>query len=47
VVIPQTATGLIERLRRRGFEPIGIDLSELHKSGGAVKCCTLELRGGQ
>lgn len=44
VVIPQTATGVIEALRGRGFEPIGVDLSELHKSGGAVKCCTLELR---
>jgi N-dimethylarginine dimethylaminohydrolase len=44
VVIPQTATGLIEALRSRGFEPIGVDLSEMHKSGGAVKCCTLELR---
>jgi N-dimethylarginine dimethylaminohydrolase len=44
VVIPQTATGLIDALRSYGFSPIGVDLSELHKSGGAVKCCTLELR---
>jgi arginine dihydrolase len=44
VVIPQTATGIIDQLRSRGFDPIGVDLSELHKSGGAVKCCTLELR---
>ncbi|HET8641632.1 MAG TPA: arginine deiminase-related protein [Pseudonocardiaceae bacterium] len=44
VVLPQTAIGLIDQLRSRGFEPIGVDLSELHKSGGAVKCCTLELR---
>ena len=46
VVLPQTATGVIAALRERGFEPIGVDLSELHKSGGAVKCCTLELRDG-
>jgi N-dimethylarginine dimethylaminohydrolase len=32
------------RLRARGFTPIGVDMSELHKAGGAVKCCTLELR---
>jgi N-dimethylarginine dimethylaminohydrolase len=45
VVLPQTATGLMARLRERGYEPIGVDLSELQKAGGAVKCCTLELRG--
>ena len=33
-----------EPLRDRGFEPIGIDLCELLKGGGSVKCCTLELR---
>lgn len=43
VVLPQTATGLIDTLRDRGYHPIGMDMSELHKSGGAVKCCTLEL----
>jgi N-dimethylarginine dimethylaminohydrolase len=45
VVLSQTAIGLIEVLRTRGYEPIGVDMSELQKSGGAVKCCTLELRG--
>lgn len=43
VVLPQIATDLIEVLRERGYHPIGLDMSELHKSGGAVKCCTLEL----
>jgi N-dimethylarginine dimethylaminohydrolase len=43
VVLPQVATQLIEVLRERGYHPIGVDMSELHKSGGAVKCCTLEL----
>ncbi|MGW2254770.1 dimethylargininase [Kitasatospora sp. NPDC001660] len=44
VVLPQAATGLAEQLRRRGFEPIGVDLSELLKGGGSVKCCTLDVR---
>ncbi|WIY07401.1 arginine deiminase-related protein [Amycolatopsis mongoliensis] len=44
VVLPQSATGLIGRLRERGFEPIGVDMAELLKAGGSVKCCTLELR---
>ena len=43
VVLPQTATGLIDQLRERGYHPIGLDMSELQKSGGTVKCCTLEL----
>jgi len=45
VVLPQAATYLIRALRGRGFEPIGVDISELLKAGGGVKCCTLELRG--
>ncbi|MFD8708168.1 dimethylarginine dimethylaminohydrolase family protein, partial [Kitasatospora sp. NPDC059648] len=44
VVLPQAATGLIEQLRERGFNPIGVDTTELLKAGGAAKCCTLELR---
>lgn len=44
VVLPQSATGLADQLRERGFNPIGVDLSELLKAGGSVKCCTLELR---
>jgi len=43
-VLAEQATHLVEQLRRRGFEPIGVDLSELMKSGGSAKCCTLELR---
>lgn len=45
VVLPQGATQLIGALRERGFEPIDVDVSELLKAGGGVKCCTLELRG--
>ncbi|MFD7546843.1 dimethylargininase [Streptomyces sp. NPDC059578] len=44
VLLPQAALGLFEPLRERGYEPIGMDLSELLKGGGSVKCCTLELR---
>ncbi|MGF1425974.1 dimethylargininase [Kitasatospora sp. LaBMicrA B282] len=45
VILPQQATGLIAQLRERGFEPHGVEVSELLRAGGAVKCCTLELRG--
>ncbi|UED88286.1 dimethylargininase [Streptomyces profundus] len=44
VVVPQAAQGLFTTLRTRGYEPIPIDLSELLKGGGSVKCCTAELR---
>ncbi|MDH6123026.1 dimethylargininase [Kitasatospora sp. GAS204B] len=44
VLLPQAASGLIEQLKERGFHPLGVDLSELLKAGGSVKCCTLELR---
>ncbi|MHC0429396.1 dimethylargininase [Streptomyces sp. O3] len=44
VVLPEAATGLAAELRARGFEPYGVDLSELLKAGGSAKCCTLELR---
>jgi N-dimethylarginine dimethylaminohydrolase len=43
VVLPQAATNLIGQLRERGYRPIGVDMSELMKAGGAVKCCTLDL----
>ncbi|MFF5447657.1 dimethylargininase [Streptomyces sp. NPDC012888] len=44
VVLPQGAVGLAAQLRDRGYRPLGVDLSELLKAGGSVKCCTLELR---
>jgi N-dimethylarginine dimethylaminohydrolase len=43
VVLPSAATGFAAQLRAAGFEPIGVDLSELLKGGGSVKCCTLEV----
>jgi len=45
VVLPVQATGLAARLRERGYDPIGVDLSELRKAGGGPKCCTLVIRG--
>ena len=44
VVLPEQATGLVAQLTAAGFEPVGVDLSELLKAGGGPKCCTLELR---
>lgn len=45
VVHAQAATSLAAQLRERGYEPVGVDLSELLKAGGGAKCATLELRG--
>ncbi|MFB0630718.1 dimethylargininase [Streptomyces sp. AB3(2024)] len=44
VLLPQAAAGLLAPLRERGFEPVPMDLGELLKGGGSVKCCTQELR---
>lgn len=43
VVLPANATGFAAQIAELGFEPIGVDLSELFKGGGSVKCCTLEV----
>lgn len=43
VVLPAAATGFAGQLRQAGFRPIGVDLSELLKGGGSIKCCTLEV----
>lgn len=44
VVLPAEARDLAETLATRGFEPVGVDVSELRRAGGGPKCCTLELR---
>jgi N-dimethylarginine dimethylaminohydrolase len=44
VFMPAGADGLATQLQARGYEPVLLDLSELRKAGGSVKCCTLELR---
>jgi N-dimethylarginine dimethylaminohydrolase len=44
VVLPAQAAGLAAQLADKGFEPVGVDMSEFLKAGGGPKCCTLELR---
>lgn len=43
VFLTAAATDLHEVLRARGYHPVGVELSELLKAGGSVKCCTLEI----
>lgn len=44
VFLPAPAHGLAKRVADAGYEPVPIELSELLRGGGSVKCCTLELR---
>ncbi|WP_460542119.1 dimethylargininase [Glycomyces halotolerans] len=44
VVVNAEAAGMVRKLRDAGYEPVPVDLSELKKGGGSVKCCTAELR---
>lgn len=46
VFLSDRVTTLADDLRARGYEPVGLDLSELLKAGGGVKCCTLEMHCG-
>ncbi|WP_235501770.1 dimethylargininase [Aeromicrobium sp. Root472D3] len=43
VVLPTAATELAASLRDRGYTPVPVDLGEFIKSGGSVKCCTMEM----
>ena len=43
VLLPASAPGLAAQLREHGYEPVPVDVSELEKAGGSVKCCVLEL----
>lgn len=43
VVVAAQAEHLQRALAADGFTPIPLDLSEFAKSGGGIKCCTLEL----
>jgi N-dimethylarginine dimethylaminohydrolase len=38
------ATHLADQLINFGYDPLFVDMSELRKSGGGPKCCTMELR---
>ncbi|GHD86476.1 dimethylargininase [Streptomyces naganishii] len=44
VFISPGATALAEELTRHGYVPVPVDLSEFHKAGGGIKCCTQEIR---
>jgi N-dimethylarginine dimethylaminohydrolase len=44
VFLNTECTALAERLAALGFDPVLVDLSELKKGGGSVKCCIAELR---
>jgi N-dimethylarginine dimethylaminohydrolase len=44
VFVPARAEGLVTQIEDAGFVPVPIDLPELFRGGGSVKCCTLELR---
>ena len=44
VFVAPRASGLIDQLTRRGYVPVPVDLSEFHKAGGGIKCCTQEIR---
>jgi N-dimethylarginine dimethylaminohydrolase len=44
VVVNAEADGFARRLADAGYQPVPVDLSELKKGGGSVKCCTAELR---
>ncbi|MDT0305891.1 amidinotransferase [Streptomyces sp. DSM 44917] len=44
VFIAPGARELIGRLSGLGYVPVPVELSELHKAGGGIKCCTQEVR---
>ncbi len=44
VFISPGAAGLAARLADRGYVPVPVDMSEFHKAGGGIKCCTQEIR---
>nr|WP_240979809.1 dimethylargininase [Streptomyces sp. HNM0574] len=44
VFVAPGARDLIAALTDRGYVPVPVDLSEFHKAGGGIKCCTQEIR---
>lgn len=44
VVLNSEAAALADKLAAVGYVPVPVDLSELKKGGGSVKCCVAELR---
>jgi N-dimethylarginine dimethylaminohydrolase len=44
VVLNSDASGFAAKLTAAGYLPVPVELSELKKGGGSVKCCIAELR---
>ncbi|MBO4208038.1 amidinotransferase [Micromonospora echinofusca] len=44
VVLNHEATGLAHKLAAVGYQPVPVELTEVRKGGGSVKCCIAELR---
>jgi N-dimethylarginine dimethylaminohydrolase len=44
VWVPAGATELADALAQAGYAPVEVDLGELLRGGGSVKCCTQEIR---
>jgi len=47
VFVPAGAAQLRTAIAAAGYRPVSIDLSELAKGGGSVKCCTQEVRSSR
>lgn len=44
VVLNSEASGVASKLTAAGFTPVPVELAELKKGGGSVKCCAQQLR---
>jgi N-dimethylarginine dimethylaminohydrolase len=44
VILNSEASGLAAKVAAAGYLPVPVELSELKKGGGSVKCCIAELR---
>ena len=44
VVLSGEAAGMAAKVAAAGYTPVPVELSELKKGGGSVKCCVAELR---
>ncbi|MBB4696159.1 dimethylargininase [Paractinoplanes abujensis] len=45
VILNTEATAMGDKVRAAGYLPVHVDLSELKRGGGSVKCAVAELRG--
>jgi len=44
VLLSREADELAAQLSARGYRPVPVEVGELRKAGGGVKCCTMEIR---